>query len=125
MPYNVNNPVKDEPNKLLLPEPADPWLMDQAGISDIQFNTTNTSSNTHPFGRLSPSMEELVNSVLPSEMSLPQIDDNLDVDLALYTTQVRNGHFNLYQCITILIDMRCIMCIFSWVNLSIFDLILE
>ncbi|KAK8377562.1 hypothetical protein O3P69_013896 [Scylla paramamosain] len=83
LPLDINNPQKMEPSKLLPTEPNDPWLVSQTGISDIQFPTTNTTSNTSLFGRLSPGMEQLANSLLPSEMSLPQIDDTFDVDFAL------------------------------------------
>ncbi|MPC30094.1 hypothetical protein E2C01_023349 [Portunus trituberculatus] len=90
LPLDINNPQKMEPSKLLPTEPNDPWLVSQAGISDIQFPTTNTTSNTSLFGRLSPGMEQLANSLLSSEMSLPQIDDTFDIDLALDSFSYEN-----------------------------------
>lgn len=82
--FDDHNLQKPEPNKHQLPTPTDPWLGTQAGLSNIRFPTTNApDSSTDLFGRLSPTMEQIANSLLPSEMTLPVVDDAFDVDIAL------------------------------------------
>ncbi|KAG0712002.1 hypothetical protein GWK47_019387 [Chionoecetes opilio] len=83
LPFDDNKPQLVESTKLPLPEPLDPWLVDQAEFSDIRFPATNTPSSSTLFGRLSPSMEEFANSLLPNEVNLPLIDEAFDVDVAL------------------------------------------
>lgn len=83
--FDDHNSQKPDPNKHPLSVPTDPWLVAQAGVSDIRFPATDApASSTDIFGRLSPTMEQIANSLLPSEVTLPLIDDaSFDVDIAL------------------------------------------
>lgn len=122
LPLDINNPQKMEPNKLLPTEPNDPWLVSQAGISDIQFPITNTTNNTSLFGRLSPGMEQLANSLLSTEISLPQIDDTFDIDFALdsFSTEVRNKSFLQSKRILILLSI-----LHKEIDVDIFNVLME
>lgn len=115
--FDDNHLLKVEPNKLPLSGPTDPYLVDQAGISDIQFPDTNTSSSTGVFGRLSPTMEQFANSLLPNEMTLPLMDDTFDVDVALdsLTTPVRDTPFLPYQLITVIIGIMVLLPLIMYV----------
>lgn len=73
--FEDHHAQKPEFNKHPSPIPIDPWLVDQAGVSDIKFPATDAASSSDLFGRLSPTMEEIANSLLPNEENLPLFDN--------------------------------------------------
>lgn len=104
--FDDHHPQKLEPNNPQLMEHNDPWLMNQASVSAIKFPATDSSASSNDiFGRLSPTMEQVANSLLPSEMTLPLIDDvSFDVDIALnsFTPQVSNISVLLRPCLIVI-----------------------